>query len=94
MLKLLITEAASHDLDAIVSLIAQDKIDAAYKWLSEVTDKLHLIATSPNIGDAREDLGKDVRCTFFKRYVIFFRQSDDAVEILRVIAGDHDTRRI
>ncbi|RCS40604.1 type II toxin-antitoxin system RelE/ParE family toxin [Bremerella cremea] len=94
MTKPTLTYQAEEDLDQIVSYIARDKSDAALKWLNDICAKFYLLAQSPEIGDARSDLGHGIRCTFFKRYVIYFRKANNSVEILRVLTGDQDTQQL
>lgn len=72
----------------ILRYIARDKPNAAVTWVEKIEAKCLLIASQPEIGESRSQLGSDVRCNFVGRYVIFHRKHGDTVEILRVIPGD------
>ena len=94
MKKPLYTTAAQQDLVDILRYILQDKPDAAVAWVEKIEDKCLLIASQPEMGERRSQLGRDVRCNFVGRYVIFHRKHDDTVEILRVIAGDRNITKL
>ncbi|WP_315858846.1 type II toxin-antitoxin system RelE/ParE family toxin [Blastopirellula sediminis] len=55
-------------------------------------DKCRFIATQPDVGDAREELGTGIRATAFGRFVIFFRYRTSDVEIVRILSGDQDPK--
>lgn len=84
------TSAAQRDLQDILTYIAQDKPGAALSWVEKIEAKCLLIASTPDIGEAMPKLGTRVRASFVGRYVIFHRQANDRVEILRVIPGDRN----
>jgi len=74
----------------ILAYIARDKPQAAMAWVEKIEAKCLLIASHPETGELRNQLGANVRSNVVGRYVIFHRQSHDRVEILRVIAGDRN----
>ena len=78
----------------IFDYIARDKPIAAARWIDTIEEKCDLIATRPNFGELRPEYGTDIRCSFVGRYVIFFRPIDGGIEVVRVIAGDRDTRSL
>ena len=82
--------AAQQDLTDILGYIAQDKPDAAVVWVEIIEAKCLLIATSPQIVELQSRFGKGVRTSSVGRYVIFHRETDERVEILRVIPGDRN----
>ena len=84
------TSAATQDLEDILSYIARDKPNAAIKWIETIEDKCLLIASSPDIGEAKPLLGLGIRASVVGRYVIFHRQANERVEVLRVIPGDRN----
>ncbi len=90
MKKPLYTTAAQQDLVAILRYVSQDKPEAAVAWVEKIEEKCMLIASQPEMGERRPQLGSEVRCNFVGRYVIFHRRHDDTVEILRVITGDRN----
>ena len=94
MPRLRYSEQSKSDLKQIARFIANDKPDAARKWVSKRREKCRLASQHPEIGDERPELGEGIRSTYLGRYVIFFRRSDGVVEIVRVIRGDVDKPNI
>jgi toxin ParE1/3/4 len=47
-----------------------------------------LVAKHPDIGDDRRDLGEGIRSTYVGSYIIYFREKDSTLEIVRVVRGD------
>jgi toxin ParE1/3/4 len=88
------TTAAREDLVDIVRYISQDKPNAAVAWVEKIEEKCLLIASQPEMGERRPQLGTEVRCSVVGRYVIFYRKHDDTVEILRVVAGDKNITKL
>jgi toxin ParE1/3/4 len=86
--------SARADMWDIFDYIARDKPIAAARWIDTIEEKCDLIATRPNFGELRPEYGPDVRCSFVGRYAIFFRPIDNGIEVVRVIAGDRDTRSL
>lgn len=85
---------SKDDLKQIARFIAQDKPDAARKWVSKLREKCRLASQNPDMGDDRPELGEAIRSTYLGSYVIFFRYNDGFVEIVRVMRGDIDNPRI
>lgn len=94
MKKPLYTTAAQQDLVDILRYISLDKPQAALAWVEKIEEKCLLIASQPEMGERRPQLGSEVRCNFVGRYVIFHRKHNDTVEILRVISGDRNLREL
>ncbi len=94
MTQLFYTHAAVRDLADILNYIAQDKPDAALAWVEKIEARCRLIAITPQIGELQSQLGKNVRTSSVGRYVIFHREAEHHVEILRVIAGDRNISKL
>ena len=88
------TSAAKRDLADILQYIAKDNPDAALAWVEKIEEKCLLIAKNPGIGELHPRLGEGVRANIVGRYVIFHRQANSQLEVLRVIAGDRDITRL
>jgi len=58
--------------------------------VEKIEAKCLLIASQPEIGELKIQLGVDVRANVVGRYVVFHLRSNDGVEILRVIPGDRN----
>ena len=90
MTKPFYTSSAKQDLADILTYIARDKPDAAAAWVEKIEAKCLLIASQPEMGELKRQLGVDIRANVVGRYVIFHRTANDRVEILRVIPGDRN----
>ena len=88
------TAAAQVDLANILDYIARDKPNAAVAWIDKLESKCLLIARNPTLGELQPHLGEGIRASVVGRYVIFHREQNDRVEILRVIPGDRNTRKL
>ena len=84
------TARAERDIDQITDWIARDNEIAAIKWLSELDEKLSIIAQSPGIGTDRSNLRPGVRSYAFGNYLIFFKVNKSGVVVLRIIHGARD----
>jgi len=84
------TSAAYGDLASILRYISRDNATAALDWVDKIEAKCLLIAHNPQMGELRPEFGENVRSTTVGRYVIFHRETDSGVRILRVIPGDMD----
>jgi toxin ParE1/3/4 len=94
MLQVTRTPAAMRDLVAITDWIAANNLDAARNFYNEVDRLLSLIARHPLIGEATEHLGSRVRRQSLGDYLPFYRASDDAVELIRVLHGARDIQSL
>ena len=94
MANLRIVASARQDLADIFDYIARDKPFAAKKWVRKIEEKCELIATTPEFGQVRPELGGEIRSSTLGRYVIFYRPIENGIEVLRIIPGDRDTRSI
>ncbi len=94
MTKPFYTSAANQDLADILKYIARDKPTAALAWVDKIEAKCVLIAENPSFGELQSHLGEGVRASVVGRYVIFHREANNRVEILRVIPGDRNITRL
>ncbi|WP_233215757.1 type II toxin-antitoxin system RelE/ParE family toxin [Rhodopirellula bahusiensis] len=69
---------SKDDLKQIARFIARDKPDAARQWVQKLREKCRLVAKHPDVGDARPELGDDIRSTYVGSYVIFFGEWKDS----------------
>ena len=88
MPKLRYSDASKDDLKEIARFIARDKPTAARQWAAKIREKCRLLAKNPEVGDDRSDLGEGIRSTYVGRYIIFFRHSESALEIVRIRPGN------
>lgn len=85
---------SKDDLKQIARFIANDKPDAARRWVSKLREKCRLASQHPEIGDERPELGEGIRSTYLGSYVIFLRCTNGFVDVVRVIRGDVDKPNI
>ena len=90
MPSILLRPRASEDLAAIWAYIAQDSEAHADAFVAAIDRKFKILAATPQIGRAREELGKDIRSFPLGRYVIFYRPQPQALEIVRVLHSARD----
>jgi len=81
------TDQAEQDLIEIWLHIARDKPSAAEKLLERIDGACARLAQNPRMGPARPDLAADLRYFVVGAYLILYRESDDSVEIVRVVHG-------
>jgi toxin ParE1/3/4 len=95
MPQILRTDETLADLRHIASYIAQDNPAAASHWLDEMQQLFSILATQPRIGKRMrtKTLGT-VRQFSRGNYVVYFKPLADGVEILRVLHGARDHKRI
>lgn len=86
---------AESDVSSIVEVIARDNPSAAHNWLTKLRGTCETLATQPNVGEMRTDLGvPGCRSFSFGYYVLFFRAVEDGIEVARVIHGNRDLRNL
>lgn len=90
MAQVLTTPAAEEARIEIWLHIAQDNPAAADRQLERIDDKCELYAQQPEMGDARPDLGRDVRCFPVGNYVVIYRLLEDGILVLLVVHGARD----
>ena len=88
MPRLRYSSASKEDLAEIARFIAKDKPNAARGWATRIREKCRMLASNPEVGDDRSDLGDGIRSTYVGSYIIFFRQREQALEIVRIRRGD------
>ncbi len=88
------TKRANQDLAAIWRHIAQDNPEAASKQLDAIERKCLLLRQYPKIGRSRNDIRKGLRTFPCDAYIIFYREISGGIEVVRVVHGARDLRRL
>lgn len=88
------TPRAEADLEEILYRLHRDHPHADERLADAFVDKTRTLARFPEIGRLRPELAPGVRSTLVQPYVIFYRVEGDVVQILRIIHGKRDLRRI
>lgn len=81
---------AWRDIVDISLYIAKDNLAAADAFVEMIERKLQILATHPEIGQLRSDLGSDIRCFNAGSYLLMYRSTAEAVELVRVIHAARD----
>jgi plasmid stabilization system protein ParE len=90
MNRLSISRQARQDLKDIFVYVARDKPEAAKRLRLALGRVFRTLARNPLMGEARPDLGRDVRVFSFGSYGVFFRAGGGGVAIARVLHGARD----
>jgi toxin ParE1/3/4 len=92
---------AESDLIGCYAYLGEEaSIETADRFLTAVDKTLALIAKSPGIGASHQSskpllLGlRSLPVTKFKRYFLFYQTFDDRIELVRVLHGARDIRRV
>ena len=78
------------DLKGIMAHIAQDKPQAAQRFVARLKEKCYFLATTPYAGTARDDLSPGLRVFSVGNFVVYFRPIDTGVRVERVLHGALD----
>jgi plasmid stabilization system protein ParE len=89
-----ITADAEADLDDIFDYVAEDSPTAAFGLVATLRAKALRIGLAPRAYPARSNYGNGIRVTFSRSYVILFRIEPDRVEILHIVHGARDLKRL
>jgi toxin ParE1/3/4 len=91
---------AQEDLADAFAYIGQDSLDAALRFVQAAEKTFQQLAMMPGIGErfrtVRPEL-VDVRrigISGFRKYQVYFRPTDDGIEVLRILHGARDIERI
>jgi plasmid stabilization system protein ParE len=90
-----LTQVAKADLLKILEYLDGDNPGAVLKVVDALDDAMQLLADNPGIGHRRPDLTpQDVRFWSVFRYLVIYRPSPKPLEIVRVLHGKRDVRRL
>lgn len=82
-----IADSAEADMEDIWVYIAQHNADAADALMEKFRVRFASLARTPGIGRRRTDLRSDLRSFAVGNYVIFYRELEPTIEIVRVLHG-------
>lgn len=82
------------DLYEIAAFIARDNLDAALRLIDKFDETFRLLAEFPTVGQSREDLAPGLRSLPLGNYIIFYRPAETGIEVVRVLHGARDMRRL
>jgi len=84
------TTDAFHDLEEIVQYIGARNPDAALRLTDRLEGECWRLARHPHIGQARPDLVPGIRFFPVGNYLIFYRESVEGIQVIRIIHGARD----
>lgn len=90
MKRAIFSPAAEADLEAIYDYIAADNLAAATKLVARLEALATRLAETSGMGRARADLLPDLRSFPLGSYVLFYRSTENGIEIARVLHGARD----
>lgn len=90
MKRLIVSPKASADLRGIFNHIASDRPSAATAVVEHITKRMEVIHQYPHIGEAVDALVKGMRRYSAGSYVIYFRQTETHIEVVRILHGAMD----
>ena len=89
-----LSKQSRSDLDDIWLYIASDSVTAADRLIDEFAGKFQMLAKQPGMGRTREELAESLRSFPVGNYVIFYRPTQDGIEIVRILSGFRDIPNI
>ena len=99
-LRLALTPQADRDIDNHFEYIAKDNLDAAIRFYEAAFQSFDLLLKNPHMGPVRDFENsqlKEIRLWLvkgFEKYLIFYRATDELVEIVRILHVARDIDRI
>jgi len=85
-----VSDAARADLDDIWLYIAQDKPEAADRFIRAILSRFPTLASMPHVGRQREELAPGLRSFPVGNYIIFYRPLEHGIEVVRLLHGARD----
>jgi toxin ParE1/3/4 len=84
------TTDASRDLEEIVHYIGARNPGAATRLTDRLETECWRLAREPGIGQLRPDLAPGLRFCPVGNYLIFYRESAEGIQVIRVLHGARD----
>lgn len=91
---------AQEDVDTIVEFIAQDNLEAAGRFYNAVENTAAMLVELPNMGSPRSYPETELqnvrifRVKDFEKYLIFYREIEETIEIVRIVHGARDLPKL
>lgn len=84
------TEQAEADLEEALDYLEERSPAAAERLAGAIEERCQLLGSVPGLGRPRDDLRPGLRSLVVERYVLFYRVTEQAVEVLRILHGSRD----
>jgi len=92
--KFSVSTLALADLQEIFRYLGENDSSKAIEFVRTMMKKFDLVANNPKMGVAKDAYIFGLRLFPFKNYNIFYFQTDDGVEIYRVLHSSRDTVQV
>ncbi|MDA0268791.1 MAG: type II toxin-antitoxin system RelE/ParE family toxin [Cyanobacteria bacterium] len=86
----ILAPAAIQDLEELTDYLADIDLGSAERLLTKFENKCRYLANFPKIGRAYSYIRSDLRGLPLNGHVIFYRLSNETLEVLRVVRGNRD----
>jgi len=90
MLPVTRTEKAEADLEAILDYLEERSPQAADRLAAAIDRQCELLGQFPEMGRTREELAPGLRSVIVGQYVLFYRVTPAAIEVIRILHGARD----
>jgi len=90
MSELILSPEAEQDLIDIWLYIAEDSPVNADHYTDKLYDKGIILAENPQMGADRSDLMDELRSFPFDHYVLYYREINNGIEMVRVLHASRD----
>ena len=84
------TPAAATDTREIVDYLLDRSELAADRFSAALEPVLRLVRGQPRMGRARDDRSRGLRSVLVAPYLVFYRFTDDEVQVIRILHGSRD----
>ncbi len=81
-------------MESILEGLQRTNPTAAERYATEFHNKGQALARFPEMGHLRPEIAPKLRSTLVWPYVIFYRVQGDIVQLIRILHGKRDLRRI
>lgn len=85
---------AELDLLDIWDYIADDTQERANEFLDRIEGKLQTLAQNPGLGKRRENLLAGLQSFPIGNYVVFYREIEDGIDVIRILHGSRDIEEV
>ena len=86
----IISTEAIQDMEQILDYLAKNNLKTGEKFLEEFSKKCRYLTQFPLMGRSYREIRPYLRGLLMKNYIIFYRLTEQGLEIMRVVKGDRD----
>jgi toxin ParE1/3/4 len=94
VVQLCISPRTREDLIEIWSYVAEDSVTNADAFIDKLHETMQMLCRQPGSGRRCGELAAGIQSFPFGRYIIFYRATASAIEIVRVLHGARDIGNI